>query len=70
MTRVWSIAVAVWEFIVGDDWRTAVGIVLALALTALVSSAGISAWWITPLAVLGLLALSLRREARGAQGRR
>ena len=54
----------------GDDWPTAVGVVLALALTALVSSAGVSAWWITPLAVLGLLGLSLRRAARGAQGRK
>jgi hypothetical protein len=70
MMRVGSFLSAVWEFIVGDDWRTAVGVVLALALTALVSSAGISAWWIAPIAVLGLLALSLRRAARSAQGRK
>jgi hypothetical protein len=66
MTRVRALLLAVWEFIVGDDWRTAIGVALAIALTALIASAGISAWWIMPLAVLGLLALSIRRAARGA----
>jgi hypothetical protein len=66
MTRVRAFLLAVWEFIVGDDWRTAIGVALAIALTALIASAGISAWWIMPLAVLGLLALSIRRAARGA----
>lgn len=54
---------AVWEFVVGDDWRTAVGVALALALTALIADGGISAWWVTPLAVFGLLELSIRRAA-------
>jgi hypothetical protein len=65
MTRVQGCLLAVWEFVVGDDWRTAIGVALALALTALVAVAGISAWWVMPLAVLGLLALSIRRAARG-----
>jgi hypothetical protein len=56
----------VWDFVVGDDWRTALGVVLALALTAVIAEASISAWWVMPLAVLGLLALSIRRAARGA----
>jgi hypothetical protein len=55
---------AVWEFVAGDDWRTAVGVVLALALTAVIAAAGVAAWWITPLAVVVLLVLSLRRELR------
>jgi hypothetical protein len=66
MTRVQGFLLAVWEFVVGDDWRTAIGVVLALALTAIVAAIGISAWWVMPLAVLGLLALSIRRAARGA----
>ena len=66
MTRVRAFLAAVWEFIVGDDWRTAIGVALAIALTALVASTGISAWWVMPLAVLGLLALSIRRAARDA----
>jgi hypothetical protein len=65
VTRVQRFLLAVWEFVVGDDWRTAIGVALALALTALIASAGISAWWVMPLAVLGLLAHSVRRSARG-----
>jgi hypothetical protein len=56
-----SFLAGVWEFVVGDDWRTAAGVVVALAVTALLASAGVAAWWVMPLAVLGLLALSLRR---------
>jgi len=66
MTRMRMFLLAVWEFVVGDDWRTAIGVALALALTALVAQAGSSAWWVMPLAVLGLLALSIRRAARSA----
>ena len=66
MTRVRRLLLAVWEFVVGDDWRTAIGVALALALTALLAAAGISAWWVMPLAVLGLLTHSVRRSARGA----
>jgi hypothetical protein len=55
---------AVWEFVVGDDWRTAVGVVLALALTAAIARAGVSAWWLVPVAVVALLALSIWRTMR------
>jgi hypothetical protein len=69
MTRVRGFLLAVWEFVVGDDWRTAIGVALALALTALVAAAGVSAWWVMPLAVFALLALSLRRAMRGVSRR-
>ncbi len=52
-----------WDFIVGDDWRIAAGVVLALAVTA-VAATGIAAWWIVPVAVIVLLAASLRRGTR------
>jgi hypothetical protein len=61
MNGVSSLLAGVWEFVVGDDWRTAAGVVMALAATALLASAGVAAWWVMPLAVLGLLGLSLRR---------
>jgi hypothetical protein len=64
MTRVQALLAGVWEFVVGDDWRTAVGVVFALALTALLADAAIAAWWVMPPAVVGLLALSIRRSAR------
>lgn len=64
MTRVSALLAGVWDFVVGDDWRTAIGVALALALTALAAAAGVSAWWVMPLAVLGLLTLSIRRASR------
>ncbi|HEV7584239.1 MAG TPA: hypothetical protein VGO14_00510 [Solirubrobacteraceae bacterium] len=53
-----------YDFVIGDDWVIAVGVVAALALTALVADRGVDAWWIMPLAVVALLAGSLRRGLR------
>jgi hypothetical protein len=50
-----------YDFVVGDDWRVAVGVVLALAATAGLVHLGVNAWWLTPVAVAVLLGLSLRR---------
>jgi len=70
MTRLAALVRGLWELVVGDDWLTALGVVLALALTALLASASLSAWWVMPPAVLGLLALSIWRAAQGgSQGR-
>jgi hypothetical protein len=55
---------AVWEFVVGDDWRIALGVVLALALVAGLVAVGLNAWWAMPPAVLSLLAWSVLRVAR------
>ena len=57
-------AQAVWDFVVGDDPWTAVGVAVALGATALIASTGAAAWWVMPLAMMVLLALSLRRAAR------
>jgi hypothetical protein len=54
-----------YDFIVGDDWRVAVGIGVAIGLTALLVGAGLSAWWLMPLAVVGTLFASLWRATRG-----
>jgi hypothetical protein len=64
MTAVRRFVLGVWDFVVGDDWLTAVGVVVALGVTAILAGAGATAWWLMPLAVLALLALSLRRAAR------
>lgn len=58
------VLLGIWDFIVGDDWLTALGVVAALGLTALLAGTGAAAWWLLPAAVLVLLALSLRRAAR------
>ena len=50
-----------YDFIVGDDWRLAATIAVVIGLVALLAAAGISAWWLTPPAVVAALAASLRR---------
>jgi membrane protein implicated in regulation of membrane protease activity len=66
MRTVGAFAKGVYEFIAGDDWITAVGVVVALAVTALLDAGG-AAWLITPVAVAVLLAASIRRACRAAQ---
>ena len=68
MNRIRAGAIGIWDFIVGDDWVTAAGVVGALGLTALVSG-GQGAWLVMPLAVACLLALSIWREARKSNRR-
>jgi hypothetical protein len=53
-----------WDFVVGDDWRAAAGVVIAIGLTAALVAADVDAWWLLPLAVVVVLWLSLRRAAR------
>ncbi len=67
MKRLKSIGAFWYDFVVGDDWRVAVVVVAALALTAvLVHAVGVNAWWLLPVAIVLLLAGSLWREARRA----
>jgi hypothetical protein len=54
----------VWDFIVGDDWRNAVAVVVAIGVTAILADTGIAAWWVMPVAVPLLLWLSVRRVLR------
>jgi len=63
MRRVDAFLRFLWDFVVGDDWRIAVGVVLALGVTALVADTSIAAWWILPVAVLAVLGLSVWRAA-------
>jgi hypothetical protein len=52
-----------WDFVVGDDWRVAVGITIALGLTALLATTSAPAWIVLPLAVAAVLWVSVRRVA-------
>ncbi|HEY8772965.1 MAG TPA: hypothetical protein VIM05_00225 [Gaiellaceae bacterium] len=50
-----------WNFIVGDDWRVAVGIAVALGATSLLTHEGVNAWWLMPPALAVITAGSLWR---------
>ena len=66
MTKVRSFLAFWYDFIVGDDWRVAAGVVLALALTAGLAHSGLNAWWLLPIAVVLLLGYSLYRATRAS----
>ncbi len=63
MTRVEAFLRFLWDFVVGDDWRIAAGVVVAIGVTALVAGTSVAAWWILPVAVAALLAASVWRAA-------
>jgi hypothetical protein len=63
MRRVRDVAAGIWEFVAGDDWMTAAGVVVALGLTGLIDDSD-AAWVVMPLAVALLLAVSIWRRAR------
>lgn len=64
MSRLRAFALFIWDFVIGDDWRVAAGVTVALGATAVAAGAGVAAWWILPVAAAGLLAMSLWRAAR------
>jgi hypothetical protein len=55
------LAAAVFEFLVGDDWRTAVAVVALLAATAVLAAAELPAWPLTLVATVAVLLESVRR---------
>jgi hypothetical protein len=57
-----------YDFIIGDDWRVAVGVVLAFIATWVVTrSTAIPAWWIVPVVVAVLLPVSIHRVTRRSE---
>ena len=53
-----------YDFVVGDDWLVAAGVVISLALTYGLSRTAVPTWWLVPLFLVLLLPLSLWRAAR------
>jgi hypothetical protein len=60
-SRLRAFAVFCFDFVVGDDWRLALGVVAGLLLTALLAHAGRPAAWTLPVVAGAALAYSLRR---------
>jgi hypothetical protein len=59
MSRVAAFGRFWWDFVVGDDWVAAAGVIAGLALTA-----AFAAWWLLPIAVAIVLTMSVLRAAR------
>jgi hypothetical protein len=53
-----------YDFIIGDDWMIAAGVVIALAVSTVLARRDLSAWWVMPVAVVVMLVVSLWRETR------
>jgi hypothetical protein len=64
LSKLRAFAAFWYDFIVGDDWRVAVGVVAAFAITYGVANSHDAAWWIVPVAVAVLLPMSVWRVAR------
>ena len=59
MKRLRAFGAFLYDFVVGDDWRIAVAVVLALAITVGIARTAIPAWWVLPAAVVLILPVSL-----------
>lgn len=70
MTRARAIGAVLRELLIGDDPVTAVGVALGLGVTALLAGAGVPAWWVLPVAVVGLLARVLMPRRQNRRDRR
>jgi hypothetical protein len=53
-----------YDFIIGDDWRVALGVTTAIGILYLMAHQGANWWWTLPLAVATLLAMSLNNATR------
>ncbi|MGH3471871.1 MAG: hypothetical protein ACRDPG_07480 [Nocardioidaceae bacterium] len=65
MNRVKAFLAFWYDFVVGDDWRIAVAVVVALAATYVVAhQTSAAAWWLVPAGIVVLLPLSLFHAVR------
>jgi hypothetical protein len=53
-----------YDFVVGDDWLVAAGVLVGLAVTYALSRTSVPAWWLLPVLLAVLLPVSLWRAAR------
>jgi hypothetical protein len=53
-----------YDFIIGDDWRLALGVVASITAVYVAAHHGADWWWLLPLAVAGLLTLSVSHATR------
>ena len=66
MTFLKNFAAFWYDFIIGDDWVLAVGVVVLLAATAVLAQAELTTaeWMLLPIGAMAVLAFSTYRAAR------
>ncbi len=65
MGKLGAFGAFAYDFVIGDDWLVAAGVVIALAaIYGLSHAASISAWWLVPAVIVVLLPASLWRAIR------
>jgi hypothetical protein len=64
MNRIKNFLAFLYDFVVGDDWRMSIAVILGLLVTGLSVRAGFNPWWLLPLFVAAGLGVSLRRVVR------
>ena len=64
MDRLRVLGLFLYRFVIGDDPLIAAVVVVTLGITAALAGAGVSAWWLLPVAVVTVLSVSLRRATR------
>jgi hypothetical protein len=69
MNRIEQFLTFLWDFVIGDDWRIALGVAVGLVVTLVLSDNGISSWWLLPVMVVLMLSLSVWSVARSARNR-
>ena len=69
MRRVEQFLRFLWDFVIGDDWRIAFGVAVALVVTLVLSNNGVAAWWLLPIVVGLMLSVSVWTVARSSRNK-
>jgi hypothetical protein len=64
MTRIRQLLRFLWDFVVGDDWRIAAAVAVALVATLVLANNGATVWWLLPVVVAVILSVSVWSVAR------
>jgi len=64
MSAIKNFLAFLYDFVVGDDWRMSLAVLVGLAFTAAAVRSGLNPWWLLPLFVIAGLGISLSRVVR------
>jgi hypothetical protein len=64
MTQLRTFGKFWYDFIIGDDWRLALGVTVSIVLVFAITREVFDAWWLLPLGVAALLGLSVNHATR------